>query len=169
MKQFFLRAKAWQIFSLLLVTPMISVAAEIAGSMYVSMAIMLVYAVAAFAWIWSLGTFLCALAPLELRLHLRFFYFAMVYPYGYASLVGWSFASSNDLPNAIVVPLHLLAMFCILYLLYFVAKGMAINELKRPVSFSDYAANFLLLWFYPIGVWVIQPKINALATSAATV
>jgi hypothetical protein len=28
------------------------------------------------------------------------------------------------------------------------------------VKFRDFAGEFFLVWFYPVGVWIIQPKIN---------
>lgn len=61
---------------------------------------------------------------------------------------------------AIIVPLHLFSMFCIFYSLYFVAKTFKTVELQREVSFSDFVGEFFLIWFYPIGIWFIQPKIN---------
>jgi len=61
---------------------------------------------------------------------------------------------------AIIIPLHLFSMFCIFYTLYFVAKTFKTVELQREVKFSDFAGEFFLIWFYPIGIWIIQPKIN---------
>jgi hypothetical protein len=60
----------------------------------------------------------------------------------------------------IVFPLHLFSMFCIFYCLYFVAKTFKTVELQREVQFSDFAGEFFLIWFFPVGIWVIQPKIN---------
>jgi hypothetical protein len=51
-------------------------------------------------------------------------------------------------------------MFCIFYTLYFVAKTFKTVELQREVKFSDFAGEFFMIWFYPIGIWIIQPKIN---------
>ncbi len=61
---------------------------------------------------------------------------------------------------AIIFPLHLVSMFCIFYSLYFIAKSLRSVELQRSVSSSDYIGEFFLLWFFPIGVWVLQPRIN---------
>jgi hypothetical protein len=60
----------------------------------------------------------------------------------------------------IIVPLHLFSMFCIFYCLYFVSKTFKTVELQREVSFSDFAGEFFMIWFFPIGVWIVQPKIN---------
>ena len=60
----------------------------------------------------------------------------------------------------IIVPVHLFSMFCIFYSLYFVAKTFKTVELQRETTFSDFAGEFFLIWFYPVGVWIIQPKVN---------
>ena len=63
---------------------------------------------------------------------------------------------------AIILPLHLLSMFCIFYSMYFAAKTFKTAELQRKVEFGDFAGEFFLLWFYFIGIWIIQPKVNKL-------
>ena len=60
----------------------------------------------------------------------------------------------------IIVPLHLFSMFCIFYCLYFVAKTFKTVELQREVSFSDFAGEFFMIWFFLIGIWIVQPKVN---------
>ena len=45
-------------------------------------------------------------------------------------------------------------------IVYFVAKTYKTVELQRQVSFSDFAGEFFMIWFYPIGIWIIQPKLN---------
>ena len=61
---------------------------------------------------------------------------------------------------AIIVPFHILSIFGMLYSFYFVAKTCKTVELQRVVTFSDFAGDFFLLLFFPIGVWIIQSKIN---------
>lgn len=63
----------------------------------------------------------------------------------------------------VIIPLHLFSMFCIFYCLYFVSKTFKTAELQRKVSFSDFAGEFFLIWFFPIGIWIVQPKINKIA------
>jgi uncharacterized RDD family membrane protein YckC len=53
-------------------------------------------------------------------------------------------------------------MFCMLYLLYFVSKNLVLAETRKPASFPDYAGPFFLIWFFPIGIWFTQPRINRL-------
>ncbi|TLM91175.1 hypothetical protein [Hymenobacter jeollabukensis] len=61
-----------------------------------------------------------------------------------------------------IVPLHLLSMAGIFYVLRFVAKALKAVEYQRPVEVGDYLGEFFLLWFFPAGIWVIQPRINRL-------
>lgn len=53
-------------------------------------------------------------------------------------------------------------MVCMFYLLYFVSKSLVLAETSKPASFYDYAGPFFLLWFFPIGIWIVQPKVNRL-------
>ncbi len=64
-----------------------------------------------------------------------------------------------------VVPAHFTSMGCILYVLYFSAKTLKTCELKQKVKFGDFIGDFMLLWFYPIGVWSIQKRINVITQS----
>ena len=63
---------------------------------------------------------------------------------------------------AVIIPLHFFSMFCILYCFYFTAKTIKTAELERKVGFGDFVGEFLLLWFYPIGIWFLQPRVNKL-------
>ncbi|MBN7803071.1 hypothetical protein J0A67_19510 [Algoriphagus aestuariicola] len=63
---------------------------------------------------------------------------------------------------ALIIPLHLFSMFCLFYCLYFNAKALKTVEVQRPVAFGEYAGEFFLIWFFPIGIWIIQLRINKL-------
>lgn len=62
----------------------------------------------------------------------------------------------------LMFPVHLFVMFCIFYCIYFVAKTIKTLELQRKVGFSDFAGEFFLIWLFPIGIWLIQPRVNKL-------
>jgi hypothetical protein len=64
---------------------------------------------------------------------------------------------------AAIVPVHLFSMFCMFYCLYFISKELKAVEWQRPVTFSVYTGEFFLIWFFPIGIWFIQPRINKLS------
>jgi hypothetical protein len=58
--------------------------------------------------------------------------------------------------------LILFVMFGIFYTLVFTARTFKTCELQRQVKFSDYAGEFMIFWFFPLGIFVIQPKVNKL-------
>ena len=62
----------------------------------------------------------------------------------------------------LVIPFHFLTVFSIFHTMYFAAKTIKCVELKRNVTFSDMAGEFFLIWFFLIGVWILQPRINKL-------
>ena len=58
--------------------------------------------------------------------------------------------------------MHLLAMAAIFYALGFTSKQLVKLEQRENVSFFNYSGPFFLFWFFPIGIWFIQPKVNKL-------
>jgi hypothetical protein len=123
-------------------------------------------------WFWSLGVKLQDYIPIGAKLKTGFFKFSIWYPIIYIFLIVVlmiyvgnvvdSGSSSAGPPLAIFIffPLHFFAMFCMFYNLYFVARTIKTAELQRPVNFGDYAGEFFLMWFYFIGIWIVQPKVN---------
>ncbi|MBN9296553.1 MAG: hypothetical protein J0I41_06050 [Filimonas sp.] len=51
-------------------------------------------------------------------------------------------------------------IYCILYSFYFIAKCLKSIQYKRIASFKEYAGLFFLFWVLPVGIWILQPKIN---------
>ncbi len=137
---------------------------------------MLLFIFGLLGWIWSMASRLQKMLPEHVRLNLRafkfFFFFPVVYMIVFLSIFFWSFQSSVVNPDfnpaymfvgfAVIFPLHLFAIFCMFYVLYFTSKTIKMVELQKHVTFGDYAGEFFLLWFDPIGVWIIQPRINKL-------
>lgn len=179
---FFLRAKHWQIFILLFAWPTI---AEFAAAGYIPASLrswndlgtvgfvylgtMELYLLCFLAWYASMGLFFHSLVKLELRMNTKFFRFALFYPAIYVFIFfPLVMADSQFLNWFVLLPLHLLCMSCIVYLFYFVSKCFELARKRRPVSFDDYARSFFLMLFFPIGIWIIQPRVNELFAQRGT-
>jgi hypothetical protein len=65
----------------------------------------------------------------------------------------------------IILPFHFLALAGLFYCLYFNARMIKTVELQRKISLSEYIVDFFLLWFFFVGIWFIQPRLNALVNS----
>lgn len=116
-------------------------------------------------WYWSMGSFVHSVLAPALKQRMGFFGFATVYPLAYLLLFNVLFERLTPLRLLAIFPFHLLAMFCLFYAPGFVARNLAVAERGKAVPFRDYAGALFLLWFFPIGIWFIQPRINRLYSS----
>jgi hypothetical protein len=173
-QRLFLRAKHWQLFLLLagvvvgcqiaLVStfPTSNSPEDFAKALRTVGAATLALVFLMASWFWGLGSFLNALVPLSGRPPIRVFRLALIYPAAYAVVFFCVLWLTQDVP-AVIFPFHLLATGCMFYNLYFVAKSLTLAETGRTAaSFYDFSGPFFLLWFFPLGIWVIQPRINRL-------
>jgi hypothetical protein len=137
--------------------------------------VMLVFMAVLYGWFWSIAIGLQKKVPVNVKMKVKKFKFFFLFPMIYFLLfMVFFFSTINSLFEqnieshfgtigvlfVMIIPIHLFAMFCIFYIFYFVAKTFKTVELQREVTFGDFAGEFFLLLFYPIGVWIIQPKIN---------
>jgi len=117
-------------------------------------------------WIWSVAVSLQDKVPETIKLKIKkfkiFFIIPLVYFILYLTLFSPAIINFEVDPTLflLIMPLHFFAMFCILYCLYFSAKTFRTVELQRTVHSGDYIGEFFLIWLFPIGVWIIQPRLN---------
>jgi len=155
--------------------------AEILSIFYWFPVLILVPLLVLFGWQWAIGMKLKAYIPAELQLKSGFFKATIIVPAIYMLLTMLSVAQLPDfivkdeqlggldfawIPITMVValPLHLFSMFCMFYAMWYCAKTIKLAQLRRAVKFEDYAAEFFMLWFNLIGIWILQPRINQLVT-----
>ena len=130
--------------------------------------IMILFTSLLFLWYWSVGVGLQKFIPPDLKLKVSRFRIFLLFPLMYICIFISVFMTSVNTGGPepriffLILPMHLFSMFCIFYCIYFVSKTIRTAELQRNVTFSDYAGEFFLIWFYPIGIWVLQPRINRL-------
>ncbi|RNC86368.1 MAG: hypothetical protein ED556_08730 [Winogradskyella sp.] len=136
--------------------------------------IMILYVGLFFGWFWSIGIGLQKYIPTDIKMKIKkfkiFFFIPLIYILFLIAIIGTSFYGVSSGNNAvggivgkmlfIVIPMHLFSMFCTFYLLYFTSKTIKTTELERNVTFSDFIGEFFMIWFFPIGIWFIQPRIN---------
>lgn len=185
----FLKAKHWQIFLMtfgipfiiqILSIPMIFLGNNPMIMMNVFPIIMILFIGGLLGWFWSIGVGLQSEIPGNVTMKVKKFKILLIIPLIYILLISIPMSSlfngvfeNGQKPDTsmiggllgVIIPLHLFSMFCIFYCLYFVAKTFKTVELQREVSFSDFAGEFFLFWFFPIGIWIIQPKINKMIES----
>jgi hypothetical protein len=180
--EFIARLKAWQVF-VALVAPMLSVQFYIIRAMpvpqpgqppdMVEMARLLtpMMVVSAlmfalfFSWLVSVGWVANSRIDTSIRPPMRWYFAAAVYAPAYVAIAGFFFSrlfeGEAGLPGIILV-MHVAAMAAIFYVMGFSAKNLIMAERRARVSFFDYSGPFFLMWFFPIGIWFVQPRVNRL-------
>lgn len=117
-------------------------------------------------WIWTVAVGLKDKVPETIKLNVKkfkaFFIIPLAYFILYLTLFFPAIINFEVDPTLFlfIMPLHFFAMFCILYCLYFSAKSIRTVELQRTVHSGYYIGEFFLIWRFPIGVWIIQPRLN---------
>ncbi len=157
-RDFFLRARAWQVFALVFCPILLDLTVPAYPSKVLSVAL----GVFGMAWYWVVGSFLADAAKERLRMNVLWSRLALLYSWIYVAVYVLAIQSPSFPPMSVLFPLHLVLMACMFYALYFLAATLAAAESERPSRVSSVASKFLLIWFFPIGIWVIQPKINRL-------
>jgi hypothetical protein len=174
--------KHWQLFLLVFAIPlviqMVTMAILVATGDLVMMqvvapVIMVLYLAGTFGWLYTVATNLNERLPSSVKMPLNRFRILMIIPLLYLLFISFFLFGKMGDPEFIqedpshlvtallvIVPVHLFSMFCIFYCIWFVAKSLKTVELQRRVSFSDYVGEFFLVWFFVVGVWLLQPRIN---------
>jgi hypothetical protein len=71
-------------------------------------------------------------------------------------------SNTFELKDIICIPFELYFVFAMGQPVFFACKTITKIEYKREVSFFDCVNNFLLMFFFFIGIWFLQPKVNKL-------
>ena len=103
-------------------------------------------------------------------LQIRRFNFCFFFSLIYIVIISLSFKNGYDINQDnyrefgwsiyLILPLHLVLMFCIFYMIRFIAKAIKTIERSKIVGPDAYVGLFFLIWFLPIGIWWIYPKIR---------
>lgn len=194
----FLKAKHWQLFTLIFGIPMLfqiimissmffninSEPMEMLNMMKFFPLIMILYVGVLFGWFWSIAIGLQKKVPKNIKMKTKkfkiFFFIPLVYIISISLLIGGmltEIAQNGTESNpgfggiivGVILPLHFLSMFGIFYCMYFVSKTFKTVEFQKEVGFGEFAGEFFMIWFYFIGIWILQPKINKMVENENTI
>lgn len=175
----FLHARHWQIIVILILFPVIfeililkyffPVEEDLKIMLYFAV-MMIIYSIVFFSWLWTLGNQLCKKlpAPVKSKMKIKIFRTLLIIPFIYilttTLLLQYTF-NLEDYPMlipAFLFPVHILMLFSLFYCFWFVSKCLNLVEMKKEITIKDYIGDFFLIWFFPLGIWIIQPRINKL-------
>lgn len=170
-----LKAKAWQLFILIsIVISLLYIATEISfetidhseyqfSFLWRFLPILIIEVIIFYTWLWVLGSNIQSLLDLSEKRGMGFFncgiIVSVLYPLMYAIYIYYSYSAKND--GEILFWLfffgNLFVAIFPLYAFYIISKNLVSAERDSRSIFLTY---LLFLFYYPIGVWWIQPRIN---------
>lgn len=163
----------WQVFLLLILPGFFPVSNSIGIFISVTWALFFLCCT------YLLGNILYKKLPTGHDLNLNRFHFNLFFPVIYFTIIFIVYDGGYDINQdtyknygrvaAIIIPLHLFSMYCMFYTIWFIGKTIATIENNKVVTFDNYAGNFFLLWFFPIGIWWMHPKIKRIISNETTV
>jgi len=108
---------------------------------------------------WMIGVSRAANSYLARPLHrsTRVMEIALCYAFLYIPIGSYVLLRGPE--TLLIVVLHLAAMAAIFYALWFSARQLSTVR-HRSYSFENTFRSFLLMWFFPIGIWFLQPFVR---------
>jgi drug/metabolite transporter (DMT)-like permease len=161
-REFFVTAKHWQLFpafvSILLFTFFVSPKfGRNAEALIFCFCILVLI-----AWYWSIASFLRDLLPLERKPKTHLLTFACIYAVLYIPASLSLLPQGEPFFRSIPYWLSFLYILCIYYIFIYICLNLARAEMRVAKFRFVYLGIFILLFFPPIAVWVVQPRINRL-------
>ena len=162
----FLTIKHWQLFVLTwglgILTIPLPIEYKQSGFIYL---LALPAGLGMYGWIYAIGTELQKRLPQSLRSSQTLFRFHSAYIFFCNILIGVMMMfkevlNVNQSMGSIFFLLLLYMFVAVFSVTRFAAKSFASVEMKINATISDYAGYLMLIWFFPFGIWIIQPKLN---------
>jgi len=187
----FLKAKHWQLFTLLFGLPIVLeilffkkffnvITVQNMDDIRIYFAILIaIITFIRYSWNLSVGIKLQDKIPTELKIKTGMFKILWSLSLLYNLLIsfllfliisGFSPQKVMDASWFAFFPLFILlfsfiSIFCAFYCMYIIARTIKTAEIQRAARFDDFIGEFFLIIFFPIGIWFIQPRINKILTN----
>lgn len=87
--------------------------------------------------------------------------FLLIYFWSYPQNLNQS-EEDEVIPIMVVGLIVFVALFTLFYCLSFMARAIVQLERGRRITSSEYFSEFIMAVIFPIGIWLLQPRINRL-------
>ncbi len=121
-----------------------------------------------FSWLWSIGSNLERRLPEDSRINLLLFKLALFIPFiictGISVFYGNYLLGFGMHDNPVVLdyltPLVFISFLCVTCAMCFIAIMLNVVEKKEEAKLQNFIFDSILLMLWPIGLWIIQPRVN---------
>lgn len=176
----FLHMKHWQIFLSGFVLPLFAYMIILLISIFSGNVIYLVLSVVVlnllmmsvlYGWQYTVVNSLNKLLPEGTQTNMNLYRWCLIAMLGIVAVMGIYmmklFNNLNEVPEAfspvfilLLIPVIIVSFAASIYTMLAFARSLVAVERQAVVFFSDYVVEFILLWFWIVGIWVLQPRIN---------
>lgn len=120
-----------------------------------------------FGWLYSLGSWSNAQLPDNLKKAVLPYALGLATPIIYLMLVIILYfplleSGTPPPPPSWMMPMHFLSMLGVFYGIWFSARQYMALQRGHEVDFMIFSSTFLMMWIFPLGIWIIQPSVNEL-------
>lgn len=168
-----LQIKHWQVFVYLLIVPVFFPESDTGTYLRVIHGALFV------AWVIKINEELYDRLPKDIHLNLTLLQLNLLISVIYMVVIflfteGYYISSEKDNYAEygwklwIYIPLTFYVLFSYFYSIHFTAYSIHVIEKKLFGKSSDYGMLLAALFFFPIGIWFIQPKINRILETQGT-
>lgn len=162
--KFFLQLEHWQLFLITFGLPNLFSIMNFPKGNAVSFIGSSLMFLGLFGWIWSIANKLYSKIAEKEQFKLWRFRILFFLALSILILVFWSTDKNSGMKSLIpyilcLTPFYLAAMA---YIILFAAKTLKTVETGRLPEFKEYLTEALLIWMFPIGIWILQPRLNKL-------
>jgi hypothetical protein len=164
-----LQLKHWQVF-IILMLPFFFRSSSTIGAI-----ISMLWCVLWIAWIMIIGVAAYNKLPTKYPISKSYFEVSGIFVIGYFVIIAIVFDGSYSINEGNykhygdstywILPLHFYLIWSILYVFYFAAKMLISATEGKALGFERAFPYFVAFWFFPVGVWFIQPKAQNLISN----
>ncbi len=166
-----LRLKHWQLFIILTCMMIVSIFVAESGlkigdfdSIQLSIMVRVIGVIILFLWYLILGLSLNNMTENPYKFKPGLFVVAIIFcAFGYSNMNLQAIFSENYIvPNFVSMLSTPLTLLGLIYVFYNLPISLKSLETNRKVVFSDCVLDMILLFAFPIGIWITQPRLNKL-------
>lgn len=159
MKKVFLKGEHWHFF-ILIVLGFIMRNFTIEGNAFINVTFNLVGTFLYFFWVFMSGNILFQILPKKIELNYNLWIInTFIWSMAYLVVMVISDGEGMKFNGIEVIPM-LYVFYAILNFMAFPAKALKSLEKGKVADLSEYIGDFFLIFFLPIGIWFLQPRIN---------
>lgn len=164
---FVLKLKHWQIFIVMIIAfTLMNTSVE--GDSMVSGILVTIGGLIWFGWMLLTGNSLFQLLPARIKMnHALYLINSFLWLSTYVIIMILSNGEGMTFDGLVAIPFFYI-VFAFLHFFAFPAKVLVSLEKDGVASFGEYFGTALLIFFLPIGIWFVQPRINKVADKSAS-